>query len=129
MSKSQVHPPAAIEIAQLQQRIYLHRIGLKLSIETAQHAVRERLSSPGMLLAAGATGFMLERLTRAHAPRTARVSQPEPSATRDGVSLISQAVHTALRFLQSGPGMWLAAHFAAGAAERAQQDPSPNRPQ
>jgi len=40
MSKSNAHPPADREIAQLQQRIYLHRIGLKLSIETARQAFR-----------------------------------------------------------------------------------------
>ena len=128
MSKSKMHPPADLEIAQLQQRIYLHRIGLKLSIETAQQAFHERLSSPGMLLAAGAAGFMLERFTRSHAPRNADGPRPEPSANSRGASVIAEAVRTALRFLQSGPGLWLAARIAAGAAERATQDPSSNHP-
>ena len=126
MSKSNAHPPADREIAQLQQRIYLHRIGLKLSIETAQQALRERLASPGMLLAAGATGFMLERLTRPHAPPRARGPQSEPSAASRGFSVIAEALRTALRFLQSGPGLWLAALFAARAVEREPEDPSSN---
>jgi len=126
MSKSNAHPLADLEIAQLQQRIYLHRIGLKLSIETAQQAFRERLASPGMLLAAGVTGFMLERLTRSHAPPRTNDSRPEPSATSRGFTVIAEAVRTGLRFLQSGPGLWLAARFAASAVEREPQDPSSN---
>jgi len=126
MSKSNAHPRPDLEIAQLQQRIYLHRIGLTLSIEAAQQAFRERLASPGMVLAAGATGFMLERLMRPHAPPRANGTQPEPSATSRGFSVIAEAVRTALRFLQSGPGLWLAARFAASAAEREPQDPSSN---
>jgi hypothetical protein len=128
MSKSKMHPPADLEIAQLQQRIYLHRLGLRLSIETAQQAFRERLSSPGALLAAGAAGFMLERFTRPHAPRSASSPGPRSAATSRRASVIAEAVRTALRFLQSGPGLWLAARIASGAAERAPQDPSSNHP-
>jgi len=129
MSKSQFHPPADLEIAQLQQRIYLHRIGLKLSIETAKQALRERLASPGVLLAAGATGFMLERLTRSQTTSTGRDSQPVPSATRQGFSVVAETVKTVLRFLQSGPGLWLTARFAARAGEREPQNLSANHPQ
>src|SRR5690349_19976284 len=64
MSKSKIHPPADHEIAQLQQRIYLHRIGLSLSIEATKQALRERLASRSVLVGAGATGFILGLLTK-----------------------------------------------------------------
>ena len=125
MSKSKMHPPADQEITQLQQRIYLHRLGLRLSIETAKHAFRERLGSPGMLLGAGATGFMLDRLTRRPTPRKGR-AQPQPSVASRGFGVVAEALRTALKFLQSGPGLWLAGHLAARAAERGPQDSSPD---
>jgi len=123
MSKRQMHPPADVEIAHLQQRIYLHRIGLRLSIETAQQAIRERLASPGMLVAAGVTGFMLERLTHRGAPRT-KAAESMSSSTGGALGVVAEAARTGLRFLQSGPGLWLAARLAARAAEH----PSPEDP-
>ena len=130
MSKLQVHPAADVEIAHLQQRIYLHRIGLKLSIEATQQAFRERLASPGMLLAAGATGFMLGRLTLTR--RHAAGDQPvhgESSAAHRGLSVIAEALRTVLKFLRSGPGLWLASRFAARTAARSPQDPAADFPQ
>jgi len=129
MSKLKIHPPADHEITQLQQRIYLHRLGLRLSIETAKQAFRERLGSPGMLVAAGATGFVFERLTRRHTPHTDRASQPVPSVASRGFGVVAEALRTGLKFLQSGPGLWLAGRLAARAAERGPQDSSPNHSQ
>jgi hypothetical protein len=123
-----IHPPADHEITQLQQRIYLHRLGLRLSIETAKEAFRERLGSPGMLLGAGATGFMLDRLTRRRTPRNGR-AQPQPSVASRGFGVVAEALRTGLKFLQSGPGLWLAGRLAARAAERGPQDSSAGHPQ
>jgi len=123
-----IHPPADHEITQLQQRIYLHRLGLRLSIETAKHAFRERLGSPGMLISAGAAGFMLDRLMRRPKPRNGR-EQPQPSVASRGFGVVAEAIRTGLKFLQSGPGLWLAGRLAARAAERRPQDASPGHPQ
>jgi len=118
MSKSKIHPPADHEIAQLQQRIYLHRIGLSLSIEATKQALRERLASRSVLLGAGATGFILGLLTKRRHASTAHGPQPQPSATSRGFSVLAEAVRTGLKFLQSGPGLWLAGRLASRAADR-----------
>jgi len=123
MSKLNLHAPSDVEISHLQQRIYLHRIALQLSIETAKQALHERLSSPGMLVAAGATGFVLERVTRRQPARPG--SGPEPSVAKRGFSVVTEAARTALRFMQSGPGLWLATRFAQRAARESAEDRSP----
>jgi hypothetical protein len=92
-----LHPDA--EIAQLQQRIRLDRIALTLSVQATQQALRERLSSPVMLLMAAGTGFVLGRVTKG-SPGTA-------SARRRWWGLVTQAASTALKFASSGPAMWI----------------------
>jgi hypothetical protein len=113
MSRRRAHPYPDSEIAYLQQRIYLRRLSLELSVQNARQALREGLTSPGMLLGSAATGFVLERLTRGQAvdhPRTANRL----------LSLFAQAARTGLKFAQSSPGVWLAARFAS---RRQQQAP------
>jgi small ligand-binding sensory domain FIST len=98
--------PHDAEITQLEQRIYLHRIGLHLSLEAAKDALRQRMSSPAALIGAVATGVVLERLTR-HQPQDA----PSTASRMGGV--VAEAVRTGLKFLQSSAGMWVTSLLAA----------------
>jgi hypothetical protein len=98
--------PMDAEIALLQQRIYLHRIGLRLSADATREALRERLSSPGMLLAAAGSGFVLGLLTNK------RATPDGQSATRRLWPMLTSTAVTALKFAQSGPVMWLASRLA-----------------
>jgi len=113
MVKRRSYPDS--ETAYLQQRIYLHRLSLELSVQNARQTLREALSSPGTLLGAAATGFVLERLTR-------RQAADRPGTARRLLNLLAEAARTGLRVAQSGPGLWLAARFASRRQQRAPQD-------
>lgn len=93
---------ADAQIAELQQRIRLDRIALALSIRVTQEALRERLSSPAMLLAATGAGFALGRITR----RAPADGTAQPRARWGAAAL--EAARTALKFASSGPVLWLA---------------------
>ena len=88
------------EIAQLQQRIRLDRIALALSVRGAQRVLRERLSSPAMLLTAAGTGFILGRITKG---RGSAASFPSR-----WWGFVTEAASTALKFASSGPAVWVA---------------------
>jgi hypothetical protein len=107
-----------VQIAELQQRIHLHRLGLKLSAEATKQAIRVRLTSPAMLLAAVATGFLLGKLTRSP-------GRDQPSALGRFWSLVTQAAGGALKFARSGPALWLATNVASRAQQRAPQNRAP----
>ena len=115
MSKRRSHSYLDSEIAYLQQRIYLHRLSLELSMQNARQALREGLSSPGALLGAAATGFVLDRLTSGQ-------SAARPGTVHRLLKLFAEAARTVLKFAQSAPGLWLAAHFASRGKQRPPQD-------
>lgn len=98
--------PQDAQITQLEQRIYLHRIGLHLSLETAKDALRQRMSSPAALIGAVAAGVVLERLTR-HQP----AESPSTASRMGGV--VAEALRTGLKLLQSSAGMWVTSLVAA----------------
>ena len=98
-------------MAYLQRRIYLHRLSLELSLQNARQTLREALSSPGTLLGAAATGFVLERLTRRHVA-------DRPGTARRLLNLFAEAARTGLQFARSTPGLWLAARFALRGQQR-----------
>lgn len=115
MSKRRAHPYPDSEIGYLQQRIYLRRLSLELSLLNARQALREGLSSPGALLGMAAAGFVLERLTRGQAA-------DRPGTVNRLLSLFAEAARTGLKFAQSAPGLWLATRFASRGQQRAPQD-------
>jgi hypothetical protein len=94
------------EIALLQQRIYLRRLGLRLHADAARQALRERLTSPAILLAAVAVGMILGAVTNRRGPANS-------SALGRLSALLTDVISLALKFAQSGPLMWIAAHLTA----------------
>jgi hypothetical protein len=117
VSKHKPQGYADADIGLLQQRIYLHRLSLRLGVHELQDAVRDRIASPAVLAGAVATGFALERLTRRSHRAQAR------GRVKKQPSLLSTALRAAIKFAQSGPGMWLAAHVAARRAQQQQTQP------
>ena len=103
---------ADAQIALVQQRIYLHWLALRLSVDAGKQALRERLSAPSMLLTAAGLGFVAGRLSK-------RTERGRPSAMNRWWALSDTAI-TALRFAQSGRVLWLVRNLAA----RAQQPPA-----
>jgi hypothetical protein len=112
-------PNADAEIVLLQRRIRLHRLALTLSLDATKQAFRERLSSPIALVGAMGVGFLLGSITKHR-------ELGQPSRAASGLSgawdVLKQSAHTALRFAQSGPVMWLVSHLSARTAE---QEPPP----
>jgi hypothetical protein len=102
--------PMDAEIAMLQQRIYLHRIGLRLAADATRQALREKLSSPQMLLVAAGSGFALGLLTRGN-------PSGKPAATSRSWHRLTHTLATTLKFVQSAPVMWLASLLARNAAD------------
>lgn len=109
MKRHAAHHPDA-EMAQLQQRIRLDRIALTLSVRATQQAIRERLSSPGMLLAAAGTGFVLGRV--------AKRKSGTASARGRGWGLLTEAAKAAFKLASSGPAVWLTTVLRAPRAQR-----------
>jgi hypothetical protein len=88
------------EIDQLQQRIRLDRIALILSVRATQQALRARLSSPAMLLAAAGTGFVLGRVIKR--------SRGAASVASRWWGFVTEAASAALKLASSRPAMWVA---------------------
>ena len=108
------------EIDLLQQRIYLHRLSLRLRAEDLKEAVRERLRAPSSLIGAAAAGFVFERLTRGSRSKSTTQGTPR----RDLLSVVPEALHTVLKFAGSGPGLWLVSRLAARATTSKSEAPS-----
>ena len=111
MSKHRKYDDREIDL--LQQRIYLHRLSLRLRVDDLKEAMRERIRKPSTLIGAAGAGFLLGRLTRGSRHKATGESKPGRSL----LSVFSEAMHTVLKFVGSGPGLWLASRVVARATE------------
>jgi hypothetical protein len=115
------HPHASLdlEIASAEIRIEYHRLSLRAHKTLLRAAVREKIASPGMLLAATGVGYVVGSLTQSSHPH-----QPSPIGRLFAV--VTDALRVVLKFSQSGPAVWLATTIGASrAASKSGPPPDP----
>ena len=115
------HPHASLdlEIAGAEVRIAYHRLRLKAHKTLLRTAVREKIASPGMLLAATGVGYVVGSLTQSNRPH-----QPSPAGRLFAV--VSDALRVVLKFSQSGPAIWLATTIGASRTANKNSPPPPD---
>ncbi|MEO8626557.1 MAG: hypothetical protein ABI612_00445 [Betaproteobacteria bacterium] len=115
------HPHASLdlEIASAEIRIQYHRLRLHAHKTLLSAAVRAKVASPGMLLAATGVGYIVGSLTQSSRPH-----QPSPAGRLFAV--ITDALRVVLKFSRSGPAVWLATTI--GASRAASKSASPPEP-
>jgi hypothetical protein len=91
------------EIRETERRLALRRLELTTHLQTTRERARRSLTSPGMLIGAVVTGFVIERLGRL---RPARPAQAD-AVTRTGMAGLAAGIGAAaVRAALSNPQLW-----------------------